>query len=257
VVFLQHGGYIMKITYVHHSCFSVEFKDIVLLFDYYKGMIPKFDINKHIFVFSSHKHHDHFDLKIFDLAKEYENITFVLSSDIRMSASYMERNHIDETLQKRIMYIGKNEKKNIPILSSSDINQSFFVETLTSTDEGVAFVISYDNKVIYHAGDLNWWTWPGETDEEYNDMTTRFMREMDKLKAKDIDVAFVPLDPRQEERFFMGFDSFMKMTNTKWVFPMHFWLDYSIIDKLKRLDVSQKYVDKIMDITYEGQEYTL
>lgn len=244
----------MKITYIHHSCFSVEHNDIVLLFDYYKGTIPKFDINKHIFVFSSHKHHDHFDLKIFDLVKEYKNITFILSSDIRMSASYMERNKIDEMIQKRIVYIGKNEKKNIPILNN---NQSFLIETLTSTDQGVAFLVSLDGKVIYHAGDLNWWTWPGETDDEYNEMTHNFMKEMDKLNGKDIDLAFVPLDPRQEERFYYGFDTYMKKTNTRHVFPMHFWMDYSVIDKLKRMDEAKEYVNKIMDISYEGQEYNL
>ncbi len=41
------------------------------------------------------------------------------------------------------------------------------IRTLRSTDEGVAFVVHYAGKTIYHAGDLNWWHWKkGEPDEK-------------------------------------------------------------------------------------------
>ena len=40
------------------------------------------------------------------------------------------------------------------------------IRTLRSTDEGVAFVVHYAGKTIYHAGDLNWWHWEGEPDEK-------------------------------------------------------------------------------------------
>ncbi len=256
----------MNITYIHHSCFSVEMEDIVMLFDYYKGNIPTFDADKHIYVFASHKHQDHFDKKIFDLANDYPNITFILSNDIRMNDSYMDRNNIPEFVRQHIVYIGKNAKKSFPIVNenpteSSSIkdnsvtDSSLLVETLTSTDEGVAFIISYQNKVIYHAGDLNWWTWQGETDDEYNNMTGRFEQEMDKLKDKVIDIAFVPLDPRQEDRFWWGFDHFMKITHTKHVFPMHFWRDYTVIDKLQNMDQAKEYTDSIMNIKEEGQNF--
>ena len=33
------------------------------------------------------------------------------------------------------------------------------IRTLRSTDEGVAYLVSYRGKRIYHAGDLNWWHW--------------------------------------------------------------------------------------------------
>jgi len=94
----------MKITYIHHSCFSVEMENAVMLFDYFKGNLPSFDSRKHIFVFVSHKHQDHFDTVIFDLAKTYPHITFLLSDDIRMNEAYMDRKRIPEKapLKKRI-----------------------------------------------------------------------------------------------------------------------------------------------------------
>ena len=39
------------------------------------------------------------------------------------------------------------------------------IQTLPSTDEGIAFLISYQGHVIYHAGDLNWWHWEGRPEE--------------------------------------------------------------------------------------------
>lgn len=53
----------MKITYLDHSGFAVEYKKYVLIFDWYKGKLPEFDSEKEIYVFSSHSHYDHFDLE--------------------------------------------------------------------------------------------------------------------------------------------------------------------------------------------------
>lgn len=81
----------MKITYIHHSSFSVELERSVLLFDYFQGEIPEFDPEKSVYVFASHKHHDHYDKKIFELAERYPHILFILSGDIRMNSKYMDR----------------------------------------------------------------------------------------------------------------------------------------------------------------------
>lgn len=258
----------MEITYIHHSCFTVEMKDFVLIFDYFKGELPKFNKGKHIFVFSSHKHHDHFDYKIFDFVKDYPNITYVLSKDIPLSEAYLDRNQIPEVVSNNIVYIDKNDTTILPIHSellneSSDTNgiissdKNINIETLTSTDEGIAFIVSYKDKVIYHAGDLNWWTWPGETEEEYEDMTNRFKNEIDKLKGKQINIAFIPLDPRQEDRFWWGFDYYMRTTNTKVSFPMHFWMDYTVIDRLIQQEEANIYKDSIMMIKEEGQKFNI
>ncbi len=255
----------MKITYIHHSGFCVETETTVLLFDYYKGTIPLFDKQKDIYVFSSHKHQDHFNLEIFELAKIYPEITFILSSDIRMNEAYMDRKNIPESIRPNIYFIGKNETKTFPVKSSTkdghpdscldDKSSNLLVETLASTDEGVAFIVTVNGKVIYHAGDLNWWSWEGETKEEYTDMTDRFQKEILKIKDRHFDVAFLPLDPRQEDRFWWGFDYFMKSTKTALAFPMHFWKDYTIISKLINMGNADEYSNRIMDIKEEGQIY--
>ena len=126
---------------------------------------------------------------------------------------------------------------------------------MTSTDEGVAFLLDYEGKSLYHAGDLNWWTWPGETEAEYKDMTRRFKAEMEKLAGRHLDVAFVPLDPRQEERYYWGLNYFMGITDTDRVFPMHFWGDFSVIDRLLADEVSAPYREKIHKISKRGETW--
>lgn len=238
----------MNVTYIGHSGFSIELNNIVLLFDYFKGTIPDFNKDKKVVVFSSHKHQDHFQLSILDLAKKYSDILFIFSKDIRMNVKYMDRKGIPIEARDKIHYIGKNELANIDNIS---------IETLTSTDEGVAFIVNVEEKNIYHAGDLNWWSWAGETEDEYEDMTSRFIKEMEKLKNRFFDLAFVPLDPRQDDRFWWGFDYFMKVAKVNYIFPMHFWDDFTIIKRFKTMEYSLQYRNKIIDIEKEGQKWNI
>ena len=49
------------------------------------------------------------------------------------------------------------------------------VETLKSNDEGVAFLVTAEGRTIYHAGDLNWWYWNGEPEDD-NEFMVRFYK---------------------------------------------------------------------------------
>ena len=71
----------MKITYIGHSGFFVEMEDACFLFDYYKGTIPETDGNKKMYVFVSHRHHDHYNEEIFRLQEKFrENLSTHLSA---------------------------------------------------------------------------------------------------------------------------------------------------------------------------------
>lgn len=230
----------MKVTYVDHSCFTVELGQAVFIFDYFRGTLPEFEKHKHIYFFASHKHHDHFSLDIFAYGKQYDKVTYVLSNDISLGENYLRRHDIDPKVKEQIIRIGKNRTME---LEAED--GMLTIETLTSTDEGVAFILTYLGKTIYHAGDLNWWSWKGETEEEYQAMTDSYIREINKLEGRTFDLAFVVLDPRQEERYWWGFDYFMKATDTKVVYPMHCWGDYNVIDQMIQNEVAKDYKDKI------------
>ena len=65
----------------------------------------------------------------------------------------------------------------------------------------------------------------------------------------------IPVDPRQEQWFYLGAAGFMEQADTKWIFPMHFWEDYTIIPKLIEHPSSEGWRDRIVEIHKEGEEF--
>lgn len=238
----------MKVTYVYHSCYVVEFENDILVFDYFMGRMPEFDKNKRIYFFHSHKHQDHFSMNVFKFAKLYPNITYVLSNDIRVSEKYLEQNGYDKSLKERIVYMHKREEKQI-----DDIK----VETLKSNDAGVAFLVTVDGKCIYHAGDLNWWHWEGETESYNAGLAFKYTNEIDRIKNHKIDVAFVPLDSRLNTSFYKGVDYFARNTKAELIFPMHMWRKYEIIEKFKRSEITKNYRNKIITVDKENESWVI
>lgn len=206
----------MKITYIHHSCFLIETLTCYYIFDYEKGNIPELDPTKPIFVLSSHGHHDHYNPEIFSLLKSkgMQSIYAILSDDITVPS-------------------------NIDVLSVSpgnvyELSLGQKLITFASTDLGVAFLIEDQDKLIYHAGDLNDWVWE-EEDSSYNEQMTKDYRNQihllaEKLDGREIDAAFVVLDPRQEKDYDRGLCYFVEHISVKKVYPMHYWGKPEIID---------------------------
>lgn len=208
----------MKINYIHHSGFLIESNGCYYLFDYEKGHLPRMDVTKPIFVLSSHGHHDHYNPEIFLMLKALgmQTIYAILSGDIK----------IPENVNVMQVFPGKDY--------NLCLGQK--LTTFESTDLGVAFLIEDQDKMIYHAGDLNDWVWEGEN-ASYNEQMTQNYREQihllaDKLNGREMDVAFVVLDPRQEKDYDRGLCYFLEHILVKNVYPMHYWGQPDIIDTL-------------------------
>jgi len=227
----------MKITYLEHSGFLVESADCAIIFDYFTGDIPPLPKDIQLYILASHSHRDHFNPEIFSLKEQYPNITYILSSDIRTR----------ETAP--IHYIAADESGDFP---------HFSLRTTDSTDQGVSFLLTlHAGETVFHAGDLNWWTWIGEeTEAEGQAMAERFKKEVSKLTPYHIDVAFLPLDPRQQERFYWGFDYYMTHLDIALALPMHFWGDSEVCGRLKALELSHNYRDKIRMLCKNGDSLT-
>lgn len=238
----------MKVTYIYHSCYMVEFEKEVLIFDYFMGRMPEIDRNKKIYFFASHKHQDHFDLKIFKFAEQYPNVTYVLSNDIRISEKYLEQNGYSKELMNKIIRVRKHEEKVIDDMK---------VETLKSNDAGVAFIVTVAGKCIYHAGDLNWWYWEGELESYNANLEFKYTIEIDRLKDRKIDIAFVPLDSRLNTSFYKGLDYFARNTKADLIFPMHMWRKYEIIEKLKRSEITKGYRQRIINVEKENESWVI
>lgn len=195
------------------------------MFDYFEGTLPEFSPEASLYVFASHKHADHFNLCIFDFIKKYKKTTYVLGNDIKLNDKYLERNGIDAHIQEHIISAKSHIK-----LELGDIT----VETLRSTDQGVAFLVSFDEHTIYHAGDLNWWHWKGYTKQGNRLMEERYCQEIDLLKGRHVDAAFIPTDPRLEEYYDLGLRYYIDQVGADEIYPMHLWGHYELIDQLHR-----------------------
>ena len=206
----------MKVTYIHHSGFLVETKNSYYLFDYEEGSLPALNTAKPIYVLSSHCHDDHFNPEVFPLLKKMgmAHIQAVLSDDI------------DEPVSAPTRMVSPNMEYTL--------DQQQKLTTFRSTDLGVAFLIEDQQELIYHAGDLNDWVWEGESEDYNAGMTARYREQIlllaEKLDHREIDVAFVVLDPRQEKDYDRGLCYFLRTISAKQVYPMHYWDKPAIIE---------------------------
>ena len=205
----------ISVTYILHSGFLVETDQSYLLFDYWKGTLPPLDAAKKLYVFSSHNHHDHYTKEIFRLEHRCRETFYILSKDIKRSSSFWR-------IADTVCFLNPGE--------CADVS-GCHVEAYYSTDEGVAFLVDIDGYTLFHAGDLHWWDWPGEPEEENEQMRIDYCAQIDLLKDRHIDVAFVVVDPRQEGSGGWGLEYFADHVEADFVFPMHFWEDYAYVHR--------------------------
>ncbi len=228
-----------KVRYIYHSGFAVEEENRVFIFDYYdpenKFDLTNFCEGRNVYVFVSHAHGDHYDEKIFSLRGEC-NVKYILSDDVKVGTG------------EDIMFVKEGMRY---------IADDLKITTLKSTDEGVAFLVDTGKITIYHAGDLNWWHWNGEEESWNTGVAADYKAQIDKLTGKSIDVAFIPLDGRLEDKYLWGMDYAMKTLDIKKAFPMHFWGEFGLSRKLKEDDSSKDYREKIIDISKENEIFIL
>lgn len=232
----------MVCYYLDHSGFAFHTGSRWLIFDYFTdapqngtladGVIdPAAFSEEQVFVFVSHRHHDHFNPVIFSWREQIRNITYILSDDV--------------PAQEDTVRVSPHQVYRI---------QDMTVETLESTDEGVAFLIWVDGLCLYFAGDLNHWHWEGEPDWYNRDMKEKYLSEMERLRGTKIDFAFVPVDPRLGDAFYLGAKGVMETTDVNALIPMHVWGDYSVVGRLKGHPEAEKWKDKVLSVSRRGEK---
>ena len=250
----------MKVNYIHHSSFYIQFEKKVLVFDYYdgksvgdccyEGRMPEFPEDTELYVFASHGHRDHFDMEVLKWSYRYPGIHYIFAKEIKkkLGNSALQRIFPDRDVQKikeTIHYMKPAEQ-----LEVADIK----VETLLSTDSGVAFLVTCEGKTIYHAGDLNWWHWEGESEEDNRYQEKTYKEQIERISERHLDVAFVILDPRQEKDMFLGMDYFMHHAEAEHVVPMHMWKQYEYIQTYKESLKDANLAERIVILQGENQE---
>lgn len=233
----------MQVIYIKHSGFLVEDDNASYLFDYYDGEIPVINEQKPMYCFASHSHYDHFSPKIFTETSCHPNVHYILSNDI-------EREKVPDQCISRTVFLGKDERMHFP-------DSNVRIVTLKSTDQGVAFIVSSDGKLIYHAGDLHDWIWEEEGDAYNKQMEEAYLKEMNKIAGFHFKAAFLPLDPRQsKESIPKGIRLFLQYASTDYLFPMHMWEEYHIAEEFMNTPDGKK-CPEFMKISRQNQKFII
>lgn len=218
----------MKVEYIHHSGCTVETENYFLVFDYYKGTISLKD--KKTIVFTSHSHPDHYNPEIFKWESEHNDIIYVLSNDIDVEP-------------KSNIYIMKPYES----LELYDIN----IKSFSSTDAGLSFSIEVEGRNIFFAGDLNWWIWEEDSNEERKEMEKAFKEEVARVKGNEIYVAFFPVDPRLGENYSLGGKYLIDELKPKYFIPIHFWNKFDSVKNFAK-EVMNPYT-KVIELYKNNQ----
>lgn len=221
---------IIYIKYIYHSCFSIETHDSIIIFDYFKGGLPKNPKNKKVYFIVSHAHHDHFNKKIFQYG-DFNKNEYILSFDIKE----LER-------KENVIMLGDVESmktiynhSNVHFMKVDDYLKidSLIFRSFGSTDEGISIFMQTPHLNFFHAGDLNNWMWDYYSPEEKEKMQADFSREIDKIKHR-IDIAFFPVDPRLGKNYALGVTEFVEKHTPQVLFPMHFGGEEEFSEKFIR-----------------------
>ena len=231
----------MNVTFLAHSGFWVELPSVTLLFDWWKGQLSPSRPGIPLLAFASHRHEDHFTPSIFRLDAH----AFLLGRDIKLSPRHMEAWGVSEETAARCISLGGNEVCT-PLPGVT-------VETLPSTDEGVAFLVTADGQTVFHAGDLNWWHWEGEDEGWNRNMEVNFKRCTQPLARRAIDLAMLPLDPRLGADGYRGPRYVLELADIRRFLPMHQWDDFGFTQQF--LQQYPQFSPKTALITAQGQNF--
>lgn len=204
----------MRVTFLAHDGFLIELDTVTLLFDWWKEPLPPLP-DRPLLVFVSHRHEDHFQPGVFQLAQSHPDVSFLLGSDFRLTPKNLEKWGISPELAASCRRCGKHD--------AFDVLPGVRVETFPSTDEGVAWMVTAEGRSLFHAGDLNWWHWPEESDAWNQNMAANFKRYTEPLRGRSVDLAMLPLDPRLKEGGFLGPRYFLELMDVRRFLPMHQW----------------------------------
>lgn len=227
-----------QVTYIGHSGFFLEWETCCFLFDYYKGSLPR-PKDKPLYVFSSHSHRDHFNPDVFSYGAKWPRAVYIFSDDIT----------VPEEEKGEIYQMGPGETR----LFEGDIT----VETLPSTDLGVAFYVTCGGCTVFHAGDLNDWVWDECTPEENQEMTRLFHQYTQPLEGRQVDLAFLPVDLRQGKDALRGLQRYLTLMQVRHAFPMHFWGAFRGVRRLLEQPECMLYAHTVLLLDRNGDTYEL
>lgn len=241
----------MKVTYLEHSGFVIEDGKRAYVFDYWKDPAGVIDTlveqGYELHVFVSHIHHDHYVKSIFKYLPYIHSVWYhedvpILRDACQQAQEIVSSNKTDDASNVIVNRIKKGcltEDQSISedFLTEELVQQVFSLHSMVvgdtleadrltvtmfgSTDEGGSFLVDTGTHRIFHAGDLNWWHWSGDTPENIAEAKALKEKEFAPLTGLSVDIMMFPVDARLEVAREWGALEVLGMMNAKLFIPMH------------------------------------
>ena len=241
----------MKVTYLEHSGFVIEDGKQAYIFDYWKDPADVVDTlveqGYELHIFISHIHHDHYMKSIFKYLPYIHSVWYhedvpalrdacqqvqdmlARQQDSEKASLLLERiNNVEPTEGQIISEerLTEGVVQQVFSLHSMKVGDTLEADGLTvtmfgSTDEGGSFLVDTGTHRIFHAGDLNWWHWSGDTPENIAEAKALKEKEFAPLLGLSVDIMMFPVDARLEVAREWGALEVLGMMNTKLFIPMH------------------------------------
>mgnify|MGYP000733729961 FL=1 len=240
----------MKGIYIYHSGFALLDEGGTVIIDYYKdsadrplmGVVHGELLSRpgKLYVLASHVHADHFNPEVLTWKEMRSDIQYLFSKDILengkaglLDACYLDKGNVwtDGVLE---------------------------VEAFGSTDAGVSFLLRWDGKTIFHAGDLNNWHWKEEsTEEEVREAERAYFDELDALARRTdrMDLVMLPVDPRLGEDYMLGAKQFVDKFRVDRFVPMHFDDAYDKANAFREYAESRGV--RFVELNYKGEGFMI
>ncbi len=196
----------MEITYLEHSGFLLEDEKRCYIFDLWhdeKGVVEeKFKAGKQLWFFISHAHGDHVNLGMGKY--DTEATRYFAHTDV----------HIDGIEADHYTTMAVGDKVTV---------DGVVITMYGSTDAGGSFEVNTGKDHVFHAGDLNWWHWLGDTEENNLEARGFWDNELERIAPmKEVDILFFPIDARLEGAREWGILEFLQQVSVKKLLvPMH------------------------------------
>jgi len=231
------------IWHLTHSSFALKLHGKLFVFDYFtpeserqgrslsEGFIDPEEISgEEVYVLNSHGHPDHFNRVVFSWQEAVEDITYVMSSDIRGVPP---------------------EAISLDPFQEADLD-GVRVKSYPATDAGVAYSVFIGGRHVYHAGDNAFWNWQGAMPEEaYVEVLSVIDR------SQPLDIAFMLCDPRLEGLGEGGTLIFAETLKPRLLVPMHSFGNYGINEKMRAVLGEHAPEVRFWPIGGPGESYSL
>lgn len=195
----------MKLSFLNHSGFLLDDGHRAYVFDYFKdpaGLVKKAQAEgRELWFFATHLHGDHYSPRILDF--NTPTTKYIVHEDVPKQGLPTDRT----------TFMAVGDETTIDGVK---------ITMYGSTDEGGSFLLTFPNITVFHAGDLNWWHWLGDTDENNRFAREYARKEFNRVQGMKADVVMFPVDARLEAAREWGPIEFLHHVEQPKLFvPMH------------------------------------